>query len=43
VEIGGLKAVAECGRLAARPPGTEDVREIRAESFADEALYARMG
>ena len=31
--IGGLKVVAENGWFAARPPGTEDIYKIDAETF----------
>ncbi len=31
--IGGLKVVAESGRFAARPSGTENIYKIYAESF----------
>ena len=34
--IGGLKVVASSGWFAARPPGTENIYKIYAESFRDE-------
>ena len=41
-EIGGLKVVAENGRFAARPSGTEDVYKIYAESFLGDEHLARI-
>ena len=35
--IGGIKVVAANGWFAARPPGTEDIYKIYAESFRGEA------
>ena len=35
--IGGLKVVADGGRFAARPSGTENIYKIYAESFKSEA------
>jgi phosphoglucomutase len=40
--IGGLKVVAASGWFAARPPGTEPIYTIYAESFRDEKLLDAM-
>ena len=40
--IGGLKVIAESGWFAARPPGTENIYKIYAESFRGDDHLGRI-